>query len=708
MEIILPHLSWLIGYESCFNTIFSLNKITYEPTNQILPLVPHTYYTKLRRPTYPRTVPRLPALFGQWTVCQTISFILQFETNSHKQVSSSLQLGHDFVGFYLTYSCTDFGIFCGITFVLDETIKINNKPVAMFPLYTFYILPFTPETKKNFHLFDFRIASNCPMLQLPYKITYPIRKSGFNNLHQIVLEKHPVEITFMCKFCDPNLGIFLDRHGSKGRYPYQDFTIAFTPDNNHLSLHSSLEKLYIEATGDGKRYTYYKLALPWNIRKLGYHFEPTTWMKIISISKAENTFKVLDLKPTLDEIILSILLEETQAPLIERVEKWTTTNLFPALGAVLNIKYISIIPIESAYYNFITCHWDSPLNLLAYVQPFQWHVWLVLFASIWLTTFTIPFITAHLYSLNNESIRRINHCTIFLTLSFLITETIICAKELYGILRIRPILSLWLLTSIIITNAYKGQLNAKTTAPSKLLKVETFQELSGFNLFSKRKCDPIEIDDGQYCCEFGADLITWLGDKLNKKDFYRIISSTNKIDNITGRLPNIDFIKGYDFKTKTDGKIASLLPQLEILTTNDNDSVVYHAIQHCKRLAYVGKKSEIKTLLRELPFSCRHPMYIGKDKLFEKISAWYIQPSGGNYLIRRFRYLEESGIYYFWKKWVDIDYHPRQRCTTEGFQAMSIHSNSIVIFFMFVFGTVIAASIFLVEFQTNIFQHLID
>ncbi|CAL8147401.1 unnamed protein product [Orchesella dallaii] len=706
MEIILPHLSWLIGYESCSNTIYSLSEIFYEPNHQFLPLVPHTYYyyKNSTRATHP--VSRLTALFGTWTVCQTISFILQFETNSHKQVSSSLQLGHDFVGFYLTYSCTDFGILCGITLVLDnhKPIKINNKPVAMFPVYVFYIVPFTPKTKRKFHLLDFRIAARSPLFQLPYKITYPIRERRHSNLRQFVVEKYPIEITFMCKFCDPNRGIFLDRNAKLAPYPYQDFTIAFTPESSQLSLHSTLEKLYIEATGDGKRFIYYKLNLPWVIRKLGYHFEPTTWMKLISISKAAKTFKVLDQKPTIDEIILSILLEETQAPLNGTVEQWTETNLFPAVGVALNIKYISIIPIESAYYNFITCHWESPLNLLAYVQPFQWQIWLVLFSCLWLTTFTIPFMTAH----SNEPIRKINQCSIFLTLSLLLTDKIINAKELYKNVRLRPILSLWLLTSIILTNSYKGENFSKVIAPPKLLKVETFQDLSGFKLFSKRKCDQSQVPNGQYCCEFGADLMTWLSKKLHKKDFYKIILNTNKIDPLTGRVPDIDFLKNYEFKTKSDGKIANILPNLEMLTNDDNHSVVSQAIQNCKRMVYVGKESEIKTLLRDLAFSCKHPMYIGKDKLFEKISAWYIQPSGGNYLIRRFRYLEESGIYYFWKKWVDIDYRPRQRCTTEGFQAMSIHSNSVVIFLIFVLGTIIAASIFLVEFQTNIFQHSID
>ncbi|CAL8147362.1 unnamed protein product [Orchesella dallaii] len=511
----------------------------------------------------------------------------------------------------------------------------------------------------------------------------------------------------MCRFCDPNRGKFVNTYSyekQKG-YPYQDFSAVLPSNTEGSNLSAAFSKLYIEATGDGKRFTYYKLILPWEFLGLGYYFEHTNWINLASIWTAKNTLEILKAKLTIDEIIFSILLEETQAPLNESVETWTQATLFPAVGAVLNIKSISIIPMESTYYNFVTCHWESHLRLIDFVLPFQWHVWLVLFASIWLTTFTIPFVTAHFFPSNNEPVLKLNQCSIFVTLSLLLSDTIVHAKEFYGNIRLRPLLSLWFLASIILTNAYKGHTFSKTTAPSKGIKVEKFSDLTIFKIFSKEKCNPILVGDGQYCCEFGADLISWLWDRLDSSTFFKIASNTVKIDPTTGRIPNISFLTSYEFKTKSDGKIASLLPHLEILP-NDNPAGVYQAIRDCNSLAYVGKGSEIKTLIRDIPSSCEQPVYAGKDKLFEKTSVWYIQANGGNYLIRRFRYLEESGIYNFWRKLIDIEYRPRYTRCNPFFKALSLQSNTVVVFFIFVIGAVISAFVFMGEILVTIKRSL--
>ncbi|CAL8147359.1 unnamed protein product [Orchesella dallaii] len=707
MEVILPHLYWLSGYESCFNSIVSLPGIVYEPTDQLTqPFVPYTYHMRTKSAYNPAQNDRLPAFVRHWTICQTISFILQLETTGSEQVSSDLQLEYEFLGFNSAYSCIDDGPYCGVKLLLEHHIQIQTKSIAMYPLQIFYIVPFTPELKEKFHALDFRYISTSPYFLQTYRISYPFHEIMKRNLKQFVLEKYPLEICYMCQFCDPNRAKYVYYYALPKSYPYQDFTLVPSLENPKVTLYTALANLYTEATEDGKRLTYYKLALPYEVRGLGlgYYFEDTSWNHLTSSLKARSTLKALKNKPSIDEIILSILLEETQTPLNETVETWTQAQLFPAVGVVMNVKSISIMPIHSTYFNFITCHLESHLNLLAYVQPFHWNVWLFLLASIWLTAFTIPFVATQTVSSNNQPLLTINHYSIFLALSLLLTDTVVFAKEFYGNRRIRLILSLWLLASIILTNAYKGHHFAQRTAPSKNLQVKKFQDLTEFKIFTKRICDP-GLDHGQYCSEFGANLINWLVERLDRDSLSQIISNIAKIDPITGHIPNIGFLGSYDFETKSDGKIASLLPQLEMLP-NDETSVVYQAIHDCNKLAYVEKGSELKSLIRKLPTSCSRPIYVGNDKLFEKTSVWYIQASGGSYLMRRFRYLEESGIYHFWRKWIDIAYHPIDGHCAPVFRALSLQSNTVVIFFILLMGIVIAALIFLCEIPAGIKHNL--
>ncbi|CAL8146526.1 unnamed protein product [Orchesella dallaii] len=99
----------------------------------------------------------------------------------------------------------------------------------------------------------------------------------------------------------------------------------------------------------------------------------------------------------------------------------------------------------------------------------------------------------------------------------------------WGLTKASPV---WLLTSIVISNAYKGITLSMTMIPGKIALLESFNELTEFQLFSKSKCEleyPRSNPLFYHCTEFGR--YCWVEKSVfNPKpdEFYISISTSPK------------------------------------------------------------------------------------------------------------------------------------------------------------------------------------
>ncbi|CAL8140725.1 unnamed protein product [Orchesella dallaii] len=204
------------------------------------------------------------------------------------------------------------------------------KPLATYRLLIFYIIPNTPEIIRFKQLPTTVIHSN-PFLQIPYILKYPFKIANYfkQKVPFRVIDTTCFELIFMCKFCDnpksPPLG-----------YRFKHYSV---PCPRKLSL-EIFRWLYTKETMDGKNLTFYKLrAADDTDETLG----KTSIQFLRALSNSKSTANVLAKSIQLDEIILSILIEEMKMPIISDEQEWTNPKYIDApivgIGSSLALNY---------------------------------------------------------------------------------------------------------------------------------------------------------------------------------------------------------------------------------------------------------------------------------------------------------------------------------------------------------------------------------
>jgi len=258
---------------------------------------------------------------------------------------------------------------------------------------------------------------------------------------------------------------------------FTDFPIHCDSKNFRNTMH----RLYLKETGNGKNFTYFKPVPFGDLYFAGHSLEKTDLKVLHSIQHARSNAVVLNLQPNLDEIIMSILLEGTKDDKdFPTGRNWENLRHSPIVGASPYLAYnYGILQMSSRSFRFLTCDGNPSVNFLVYFQSFDLQVWLLLIATVIVLMVTVIILTVKLH------LEVVNAFPLLLSIIALLLNTVVYTKEQFNNLKLRGFYAIWLLTSIIISNAYKGINFSKTAAPNRIPQLQNFNQLSGFQLFSK-------------------------------------------------------------------------------------------------------------------------------------------------------------------------------------------------------------------------------
>ncbi|CAL8126148.1 unnamed protein product [Orchesella dallaii] len=615
-----------------------------------------------------------------------------------RTIYAKLSAASHALGFQDATNCFTYGHYCVLKELRNRTETkeqiIGTKKIAMYPLYIFYIVPATPKYHKDFFSkLDFTQMCSNPFLQHHFQIAYPIKEDKARKKLALITitEEVCTEFTFMCKYCQRKRnGKILGRRHSI--YPFVGISqpCTFYLQTN-INFRSTMDSIIMKETGDGKFIPHLRL-----------NPEPAGEEPLYKDKSKATPAKIQDIirrNPKIDDIIYNILVEQLPGE-SNRFLYSKNSDYLPALGAMLNSTIIAIIPMELRSYNFLTCDSSTknPLNMLVYLSQFQYLVWISLLITL---AIGLIFLVATMQIIKplddgpTHNQGKIDYCSVLLTITALLLNTVVASKELYKNVKLRGFFSAWLLTSIVISNAYTSDIFAKITAPPKEKILEKFHQLEGFKLFINSSFyyrailrSQFRSGSEHFRMEFVSDFFDWLEQMIDtsssaykefKHQFQQGIGSSLKETKFA--------FKDYKFWGKKSEVMTELVSQLHPYWTPTIADVEKY-LGNCKKTAYIGPVDEIKEIEKYFKNNCKPFIYAGNDKLFERTGAWLVHESGGGYMRRRMSYLSESGIYHFWKKWVKSSsglYTKRNAsCSSNEFmpRKVSLRSNSVVIFLM--------------------------
>jgi len=345
-------------------------------------------------------------------------------------------------------------------------------------------------------------------------------------------------------------------------------------------------------------------------------------------------------------------------------------------------------------YNFITSYTEEDSFWKAgmvFIKPFQWQVWLALGAAICSTFMTL---VVGKYIIRAIKIHIMSNFSSFILSLFEIGTS----DEQYNIIQSRLMLKIlfatWLLTAIVLTNAYKGIIISLLCAPfTTVRQLRYFSELDNFTHYtpsyttdtvSKEMCDP-----DTYMCVSQDWRTRYNFTALQKKN-------CNKINLYYSFLATL-LLRFVPVLTQQQQMIAKrminstyVFPQCKILD-------LIRRMKNVKRSAYVAWDSEIDEFLRVLNNGSNEKMfYKGQDQFFQMHRYWFIADVPYNLPLFRLSQLVASGIYEHLKYWLH-DVGRMAEPVDDELAPISTNHNLFFIFRVLVFGCAVASISFVLE-----------
>jgi len=358
------------------------------------------------------------------------------------------------------------------------------------------------------------------------------------------------------------------------------------------------------------------------------------------------------------------------------------SDLSPSVGGVITDANLGVIKMETHFYDFLTCYRSSSKDFFSYFYPFTASVWLALAAT---TSFTVLVVnlfykTGPLF----DSEARSFNCSLFLTfLSILLNTFGYTPPEIHAKRKLNAILAVWWLLSIVISNAYRGDNFAKTTVPSKGVKVEKFEELEDFTIYSGNACLGYGTDV-IHCYVFSNELFEWL---VNRLHIRRMKDAVSLLNEGTNQIIEISITSGVRFLKEELNMLKLMAKIIRLnLEENYNHSGIEPYLDKCDKTAFIAKNTDTLKLFKNFNESCsKNHMYLGKDAWFVQTTEWHIQLNGGGYMKKRFRYLEYSGIYNFWRKYLKHnDNSFRNSCPRKKIERLSLNSDIVLLLYFYI------------------------
>lgn len=408
------------------------------------------------------------------------------------------------------------------------------------------------------------------------------------------------------------------------------------------------------------------------------------------------TFHFLHYETWMDAGILLVNLAFKNCTLIEFWDTFDNVDI-PILGTVwLDGNSGSAMYVDDAKMQFITCDGieEGHISILGYFSAFDMYTWIFLFGIA----------SASAIVLNITQIKENDEkgFTVWLPLTVLFEQGVDIGKRMSSTF----ILTVWLLTGIVISNAYRGQNITDLSSPVPPVPLKTFLDLTrrNFTLYSV-------VDD-----VFDVDAWGWLKQDENEtfEDMLDGNSNSPAFFELLRNPRNPAFAK----EISKHVHVYTEREMVKNIYGQSTPEAYLNFITVCSKTAYVTWSNEIpkselilKRLMREKSVAEGSPN--SPKKLFRTISrseqALFSQAKSWNVVnlevpakivFQRIAAILESGIAHHWHSWEQRvqsfnDTVLIQQLDIAAPQKLNMTDNIVVVFYAhFVF--LLLAAIFLV------------
>ncbi|CAL8147201.1 unnamed protein product [Orchesella dallaii] len=399
----------------------------------------------------------------------------------------------------------------------------------------------------------------------------------------------------------------------------------------------------------------------------------------------------------------------------------------------LNQYWLTVF-VSRTEYTFFTCYTEDHLTISYYFQPFQQALWIAL-----LTCLTILAVLTHLL-LILKGFNKPDFNAYFFAYSSFLEHSYHIPDYLFDFVSTRITLGLWLLISVIFTNAYKGIAITGVTAPPEKSSVNTFSELVN------DLADNGEKDDAKHGFQIFSPMLLmylddWMDDTLYQVNFTGVTGAAvafvstifSYVVDLSDEIPliwkmNGGLLKLYSVNATPQQKLAlqksTLYAKLQddrnyLVPKKDEDprysmsysiAVERELVQCHKRVVYIDHVDKVD---REMEFLSNYYHYKNffksNETMLSDFKVWQFDNGHGSKLPAVFKILIESGIYrqieYFYRRQdflgIRLEY-TRNQSQEEEFmpvKKLDLKSNVQTVFYLYFIGIFVVVGIICVEFM---------
>jgi len=366
------------------------------------------------------------------------------------------------------------------------------------------------------------------------------------------------------------------------------------------------------------------------------------------------------------------------------------------------------------HFTFISCatiHGER-VSFAPFLQPFELEVWIGLVSVLMMT------LTANSVIMYCQ--KNMNAWNFFIFPAILLEQSPHVPQSLAKLKWFNTILIMWCLVSVELINDYKGIVTTDIVAPRPKQYFETPTELLIHN--ADLYVDMVYLETDEPFWSLYYDL---KNDRISATDFSKSFPNNNKALMLQ-RLKN-EFISYSEFSrhvqqirtiqktyiNSTKWHIPNLLLTRVQTPAQEYLRNVEDTIGNCKNNAYIAPRSVI--IEKFASSSLNRFEYNGKEfhlsghQLLDITESWLILGQVGHeYVMRRFEFVMESGMYFWWeKRLIAVKSVSRQKLkfssesSAELDVSTDLNSNIVVTFIVFLACCGFCVAIVTIEYLSN-------
>ncbi|CAL8146991.1 unnamed protein product [Orchesella dallaii] len=402
------------------------------------------------------------------------------------------------------------------------------------------------------------------------------------------------------------------------------------------------------------------------------------------------------------------------------VEKQLSKDYSPGFYRKFLRQYWLTVFVSSTQYSFFTCYTEDHLTISYYFQPFQQTLWIAL-----LTCLAVLAVLTHLL-LILKGFNKPDFNAYFFAYSSFLEHSYHIPDYLFDFLSTRITLGLWLLISVIFTNAYKGIAITGVTAPPEKSSLNTFAELvedyeqvtnkeaeHRFRIFSPLKFEYLDdwkkniLEKVNFTGAIGFAPTTYETDIAFAADLANEVPLIFKMNGGLSKLYGVNATTQQKLALKQSTLYSKLQQGGKYLVPKKDDDPRYslsysialerEIVQCHNRIVYIDYEDKID---REMEFLSNYYHYKNffksNETILKDFTVWQFDNGHGSKLPVVFKILIESGIYrqieLFYRRQeylgIRLEY-TRKRSTEEIFEPvkkLDLKSNVQTVFYLYFIG----------------------